>query len=637
MGGVNLTFLHASPGDTVSIILGEVLTQGGGGVLFPMTTGNKWNSTWTLSGQTLLDTNIVNHEFVQFRYAQVDQHAPPQRWTAFSPSTALAWVIQHPVGGNGVNPWEHPCSTSTPAAVLWGSAGSDVVLGGGGPTTPLATFTSSLPALDTVWNFSAYTIAATTLDTNVDGQTRERDIDIVDSLITARGQYAVFSPGDASAAERTLREAFTNDTGLWSQWYDFKASAVMYARDHALFTGDLRPSSDFYNPSPRSITVPPTAAYNSLQFYSGLGWYFNASGAGLYSFPPDGTCGGSWACEVLLDWPVATRDGYDATSKNYEDTARNALAAMALSALSDVGAWLGKKEEETDAYRAASQSILSSLLTFNLRTNTSSGLSWFVDGRVGAASSHAAVHSTLFAVSAGAAEGVSSEVAAGLVAFLVHHGVPPSSCMMGRWWVEALYALGRFHPAGADAALAVLTSATYPGWIDMLNQGATCTMEAWRPQDKGNLDWAHPWCASPAFTIPGFLLGALPTSPAWSSWRLAPQPSNVSSINAAIPTPAGMVPITWEAAETGGGGRRNATVTLGVLAGQTATVCLPIPGSAESFPASWWGGGGRTPLGGTDELYVDGVPVASPVVEGRFLCSSPLPLGSHAVSRITTL
>ncbi len=94
---------------------------------------------------------------------------------------------------------------------LWGA-------GPAAPSTPLATWASGDPALDTVWAFCAYTIVATTLDVNVDGQTRERDVDVVDALNNALGQFHVLSPGDTSVPDRTLGEIFTNDTGGW--WGD---------------------------------------------------------------------------------------------------------------------------------------------------------------------------------------------------------------------------------------------------------------------------------------------------------------------------------------------------------------------------------------------------------------------------------
>ena len=77
--------------------------------------------------------------------------------------------------------------------------------------------------------------------------------------------------------------------------------------------------------------------------------------------------------------------------------------------------------------------------------------------------------------------------------FLKRKGVAPSSCMMGRWCITDLFRLGVDSAAAADLAQEVLTSSTYPSWINMLSQGATCTIEAWRAADKSNLDFAHPW------------------------------------------------------------------------------------------------------------------------------------------------
>jgi hypothetical protein len=210
MGGVNLSFAPSAAGRRVVVTLAEVLLPDGSGVMSPMTTGNNFNSTWTLSGDAMRDSGVHHHEFIQFRYAQVDG-SPAD----FSQGGASAWVMQHPTHGAHENPWENACSRSVPAAVMWGSGGGD------GAPAALGAFRSSSAALDAVFNFSAYTIVATSLDVNVDGQTRERDVDIVDTLNTAMGQYYVFAEGDTSIQRRTLFEAFTNDTGCWAQWADF--------------------------------------------------------------------------------------------------------------------------------------------------------------------------------------------------------------------------------------------------------------------------------------------------------------------------------------------------------------------------------------------------------------------------------
>jgi alpha-L-rhamnosidase len=595
VGGVNFSFVGAAAGARVRVTLGEELNADGS-VHAPMRTGNFWSANWSLAGDAR-DAGVAHHEVVQFRYAQVDfaDSTTPR----LARGTAQAWVMQHAVGGTGVNPFESGCSTSTPAAQLWAGAPPPAV-------APLGAFASSSAALDAVWRFCAYTIVATTVDVNVDGQTRERDVDVIDALNTARGQYSVFAGGDASVQERTLRELLTNDTGAWTQWFDFHASAVLAARDHALFAGDLAPARDAWGASDDAI-LGQNAAYNSLQFEAGVR-YWNASGRGILAFPPDGSCGGSWACEPLVDWPTTTRDGYDCGKDNYEDTVRNALGALALGALADVGGWLGgAPAAAAPRFAAMAAATVRGLRALNWRTNGSEA--FFVDGAAGAPAAHAAVHSTVMALAAGALDGDAPAIAAA-TRFLARHGVAPSSCMMGRWWVDALFRGGVWVADAADLALAVLTSAEYPGWLDMLAQGATTTMEAWRPADKANLDFAHPWCASPAFTIVSGLVGAAPLAPGWTHWRAAPQPGALAAFAAQIPTPAGRVNVSWAGA--GGAAGENFTVTVGVLAGQTCNVCV---------------------VGGGADVWVDGARVANAVDWGRMKCAEGLGEGTHVVVR----
>jgi hypothetical protein len=112
--------------------------------------------------------------------------------------------------------------------------------------------------------------------------------------------------------------------------------------------------------------------------------------------------------------------------------------------------------------------VRASLLHFNLRVNGSEA--YFVDGAVGAPATHAAVHSTVYAISAGVADAGGAALAQQLTTFLGRHGVAPSSCMMGRWWVDGLYRLGLWAGEAADLALTILTSPSYPSWLDMIAQ-----------------------------------------------------------------------------------------------------------------------------------------------------------------------
>ena len=156
-------------------------------------------------------------------------------------------------------------------------------------------------------------------------------------------------------------------------------------------------------------------------------------------------------------------------------------------------------------------------------------------------------------------------------------------------------------------------------------QGATCTMEAWRPADKSNLDWAHPWCASPSFTVPGSVLGVWPLEPGWVRWRVAPQTSSVDAIAAAVPSPAGLLQIEYSGSSTAAGS--NATVALQVLPGQATQVCLCVPGTAAVSQAI-------LAAAASDVLLVDGSAVTA-TAWGRLSCtSSDLLPGLHVVSRV---
>jgi hypothetical protein len=604
MGGVNFSFVGAPSGSTVRVTLSEVLNADGS-VLAPTKAANYWNSVWTLAGDER-DFGIVQHEFIQFRYAQVTYSSLSiPRLTL---ATANAWVIQHGAGGTGENPWEASCSRAIPVAAIWGK--------GAAPQQPLGNVSSSSPSLDTVFSFCASTIIATSLDVNVDGQTRERDVDVVDALNTARGQYLVFSVGDVTIAERTARECLTNDTGAWTQWADFHASTVLLIRDHALYTGDLSIAADSWAAKDTDIRGA-VDDYNSLQWNSLLR-YFNTTGNGLLHFPSDGSCGGSWACDPLVDWPTTTRDGYDCSADNSDDTVRSAFGAMAFKALADLAVWLpGVPSERANFYAQASSTVLSSLYRLNLRHNGSE--SFFVDGAVGKSASHNAVHSTVYAISAGAADGNAS-LSIALTSYLRRHGVAPASCMMGRWFVEGLHRLGLWAAEASDLSFDILTSPSYPSWLDMIAEGATTTTEAWRAADKSNMDYAHPWCAQPSFTIISGVVGATPLLPGWTQWRLWPQPSELASLISSIPSPQGMINFAWTASSDS----VNATVSVSVLNGQSLHVCLPRAGRSGAAPGD--------PK--NDMLFVNGAQVAGEVL-GRMLCApNMLPEGFYTVTRL---
>ncbi len=607
MGGVNLTIPGVVPsGASVLVRLGEELLATGS-VMVPTRAAENYTSLWHLKATQDPSGDPANfglhqHEFIEFRYAEILSTVP------IANESVRAWVVQHPFSGTGLNPFEKACSTSTPNAPL--------------PPSPpphasdFGVFSSSNPGLDAVFNFTAYTAVATTLDINVDSQTRQRDLCHIDALITGLEQYAVFPPLDYGIQRRTFLDAFGNDSAIWGSWTEFKMSGALMAYSHALETGDLSVAQATWSDDDMSIAV--SADYNSLQFYGGVR-YFNKSGNGLLHFPAD--CGGSWACDPLVDWPTSTRDGYVITG-NDDDAVRNGLGVTAIRGMAAVAGWLGKTAAQT-RYTAYADSVSAAILATMYHGNGTTE-AYFTDG---AGQSHAALHSTLYAVAGGVLDAAgptrAAQIAPLLAAYLRRRDVAPSSCMTGRWYVQALYQLGVYAPDAADFGLELLSRTTYPSWGNMIAEwGATTTLEAWAPPDKWNTDWAHPWCASPAFLIPRLLLGVQPTDLGWRSMLAAPQPGNLTFATGTVPTPLGSLVASFSQDGTA----QTVTLALSVPTGSSSRVCLPPlhPDVAAGRAA------GR---GSGDSLTVDGAQVGS-AAWGRLLCTTTnVGPGSHTIVR----
>jgi alpha-L-rhamnosidase len=204
--------------------------------------------------------------------------------------------------------------------------------------------------------------------------------------------------------------------------------------------------------------------------------------------------------------------------------------------------------------------------------------------------------------------------------------------MTARWHVEALFRLGVQCAAAADAAVQLLSRETYPSWGYMMSAAggnATMTLEAWAPPDKWNTDFSHPWCASPAFLIPRFLLGVRPLAAGWTLFLAAPQAGPLENATGRVPTPLGDVEAAFSqrAGGGGGGGGAGVALALNVPPGAAAQACLPPLHGAL---------GGDAGASAGDTLLVDGI-AAPAVAWGRFLCAANnLPSGSHLVQRVST-
>jgi hypothetical protein len=283
---------------------------------------------------------------------------------------------------------------------------------------------------------------------------------------------------------------------------------------------------------------------------------------------------------------------------------------------------------EAGHYANVSETILTTMREklYNSTTGT------FSDGLNGPSihdltpSTHSAIQSIIFPMMAGvvnetAQPGMGLAITNALKLRL-KGGVGPSSCMAAFWMLQGLYRVGWETREAADLALEVMTAEGQFSWRNMLDQGATCTMETWpsgtAPGSGGTGGtWSHPWCAGPNSAIIRLLLGVQPIEAGWTRFQIAPQPSMLKTINASVPFVVGgtATQVILEISQT----TRSITVSISIPAGTVAEVCLPAPQGAEASDMV--------------KMTLDGKPVAA-VARGRMMClESDVVAGAHVVAR----
>jgi alpha-L-rhamnosidase len=93
-------------------------------------------------------------------------------------------------------------------------------------------------------------------------------------------------------------------------------------------------------------------------------------------------------------------------------------------------------------------------------------------------------------------------------------------------------------------------------------------------QGNGSTSLAHGWSTGPTSALSQYVLGIAPTSPGYATWRVAPQPGDLTWAQGQAPTPHGPLAVKW--------GRQRNTFSLAVTAprGTTGTITVPVTGSS---------------------------------------------------------
>ena len=399
--------------------------------------------------------------------------------------------------------------------------------------TNAATFSSSNPALNQVWNLCRNSMEWLTFDgIYVDGD-RERKPYEADAYIQQLSTYAVNN--DFTLPRCTFEYLVSHPT--WPTEWKFHMILVAWA-DY-LQTGN----ADLLN-----------KYYASLQQDS---FMWAAAGNGLMrGFP-------GYAQTVnsdIVDWPAGDRDGFTGISssgyRNWTNSVNNAFYFRCLQIMSQVATITGHTNDAT-MYATNAALVYD---TYNATFWTGSS---YVDG-VG--TTHASAHANFFPLAFGL---VPANKQAAVVNYLHSRiaalkGMPPS-VYGAQYLLDALFQVG-----DADTALGLITTNGPRSWINMINLGSTLTAEAWNFTDKSNEDWNHAWGAAAGNQITRHILGVQPLTPGYGQLLIQPHlGQTLSFAQGVVPTIRG--PVFLCASNVSG----QFQLLVNIPGNVTATVMLP--------------------------------------------------------------
>lgn len=157
----------------------------------------------------------------------------------------------------------------------------------------------------------------------------------------------------------------------------------------------------------------------------------------------------------------------------------------------------------------------------------------------------------------------------------------------------------------------------FGSWCGMIRQGATCAMEAWNQRQKPNLSFSHPGATAALIAIVQGLMGIRPTSPAYSTFVVQPQPGAIQSARIRTPTLRGWIEVSFSTEAFGPTGIAVLTVNVTIPANTVGTVCVP-----DAY-AEVQGDSGGDHAEFPPRLWLDGTLVAATTRVG-YLCAERL-------------
>ena len=211
---------------------------------------------------------------------------------------------------------------------------------------------------------------------------------------------------------------------------------------------------------------------------------------------------------------------------------------------------------------------------------------------------HWAVQASVFATAFGLAD---DSQAAAVASYIGTRGMV-CSVYCAAFVIESLYNGDR-----SDIAYDLLTRTELRSWMNMIQDGAGATAEAWDSSLKGNMTYSHPWAASPAYNVPQGMFGIKPTTPGYGEFTVRPQPQSVEWASVTLPTLKGRIGAAFHTAGD--------WTDVGVFVPGNTVASVYVPAGAST----------------SDHVYVDGV--AAPAMRERgYLRVDGVAAGCHTLS-----
>jgi len=433
------------------------------------------------------------------------------------------------------------------------------------PDEHAASFTTSDPTLNAVWNLARHSALYDVQEQFLDTPTRERGQFLGDAYDVSQATTVAFDERDLT--EQALRDFARSQARYWSSGADFGRVNVVYPNGDE--KRDIPDATQTYiewvwrtymTTGDKDLLASLYPVVHNISDY--IAKAINPK-TGLVTYLPGGESTDGSHSDYLygaVDWPQWMRYGYDMNTA--ARTMQNALAVEDFALTAQIGQVLGKPANDVRAEQARAAGVTHAMQTRLVRPD---GV--FIDGLEadGSQSKHASQQANAWPLAMGVVPPADEKAVADYVVSLKNK--------MGVVYFRVL--LDALHAAGRDQAfVAALTDPRRPGYANILAQGATFTWESWLGPHIDDSQ-SHGWGSTVLAVMQDDLLGVRTTVPGSARVDVQVPATTVTSARGVVATQRGPIPIAWTRDAAG-----RETIDITVPANVTAVVHLDATSAA---------------------------------------------------------